>query len=214
MSVRTDISAFLSFRRILIKIHLDLFKIEQRFKPAYWFEPLNDFEVLVLALEDRRFFQHSGIDIVSCLRELYRAATMRRFGGSSTIDMQFVRTATGYRARTLSRKLYEMFLASLIQYRYTKFEILRSYLGCAFFGSRLLGIERTAYRLYGLRYPYEGIPFEQAAELAAMLVYPRPLTPTDRWFLNIGRRANYAKALFPRLKERLKQLPVPELFQI
>jgi membrane peptidoglycan carboxypeptidase len=91
-------------------------------------DPLTDFEILVLILEDRRYFEHHGIDIRSSIREIRRAVTLHRYGGASTIDMQFVRTATDYRQKTLRRKLYEMLLAWIIQYRYNKFEILRSYL--------------------------------------------------------------------------------------
>jgi membrane peptidoglycan carboxypeptidase len=210
--LRTDVSTFLSPRRILLKLHLDLFKIDRRMVYEYPPEPLNDFELYVLALEDRRFFQHRGVDFRSCVRELWRALTRRRFGGASTIDMQFVRTATGFRDRTIRRKLYEMLLAWLIQYRYTKFQILRSYLACAFYGSRIFGVERAARRIYGE--DAAGITSDQAAELAAMLVYPKPLTPSDDWWLRVRRRASYAKRLQPGLKKRLKKLPIPELFQI
>lgn len=196
---------------MLLRIHLDLFKIDELV--TYDFGgSLTDFEVLVLALEDKRFFQHRGIDVVSVVREFWRAITFRRFGGASTIDMQFVRTATGYRERTLRRKLYEMLLAGLIQYRYTKFQILRAYLSHAFFGSRLIGAERASTRLY--RIGPSALTLEQAAELAAMLVYPRPLVPTTGWRSRLDRRAAYAQRLYPRLKQRLKQLPIPELVEV
>jgi hypothetical protein len=119
MAIRTNVSNYFSLRRTLIQIHLDLFKIEHHIKyDRWWPEPLNDFEILVLILEDRRFFHHYGTDILSILREIARALTFRRFGGASTIDMQLVRTATGYRQITLRRKLYEMLLAWITQYRY------------------------------------------------------------------------------------------------
>jgi membrane peptidoglycan carboxypeptidase len=179
MAIRTDVSKYFSLRRMLIQIHLDLFKIERRIKYDSWPEPLNDFEILVLILEDRRFFDHYGIDVLSIVREIVRALTFHRFGGASTIDMQLVRTATGYRQITLRRKLYEMLLAWIIQYRYNKFEILRSYLGCAFFGSHLIGSEAVARRIYNV--PCSMLTFDQAAEIAAMLVYPRPLVPSSEW---------------------------------
>jgi membrane peptidoglycan carboxypeptidase len=212
LSLRTDVSFFFSPRRALFRIHLDLFKIEALIEYTHPPSPLSDFEILVLALEDRRFFQHRGIDLLSCVRELWRLLTFDRHGGASTIDMQFVRTATGYRARTLRRKAYEMFLAWLIQYRYTKFQILRSYLACAFFGSRIFGV-RDAARIINHQEPSH-LSFDHAAQIAAMLVYPKPLVPTEEWRVKIRRRAAYAKRLYPRLKKRLHKLPIPELVQV
>ena len=211
MSLRTSVSAFFSPRRILVKVHRDLFKIEERVvyergRP----EPLSPFEVMVLILEDRRFFQHHGVDIISCVRELRWALFLSRHGGASTIDMQFVRTATGYRERTLRRKLYEMFLAWLIQYRYNKFEILRSYLKCAFFGSHIYGSDAAIEKLYK-KYPWDEPNIDESAQLSAMLVYPRPLSPTAEWTRKLSRRANYAKRLYPRLKQRFHKLPRPEM---
>jgi membrane peptidoglycan carboxypeptidase len=210
MAVRTGVSRYFSLRRILIKIHLDLFRIEGRIHYQSWHQPLSDFEICVLALEDRRFFHHYGIDLISCLREVMRAITFRRFGGASTIDMQFVRTATGYRQKTLRRKAYEMLLALLIQYRYNKYEILRSYLDCAFFGSHLHGAPAATRRIY--RIPPDEMSFDQAADLAAMLVYPHPLNPTPEWRAKVRRRADYAKWLYPGIKQRLQKLPGPEPF--
>ena len=193
MAIRTNVSRYFSLRRILIQIHMDLFKVERRIRYDRWPEPLSDFEILVLILEDRRFFKHYGIDVKSLIREIVRALTLHRFGGASTIDMQFVRTATNYRQHTLRRKLYEMLLAWIIQYRYNKFEILRSYLACAFYGSHLIGIDTAAEEVFGVS-QYE-LSFDQSAELAAMLVYPRPLEPTAQWRANVSRRADYAKRL-------------------
>lgn len=211
MALRTDASIFLSPRRFLIKIHLDLFKIDRLAKDDCYL-PLSDFEILVLCLEDKRFFSHHGVDVISFFREFWRAITFRRFGGASTIDMQFSRTATDYRERTIRRKLYEMILAFIIQYRYSKIQILRSYLSCAFFGSRIYGVESAAYQIWKIN--KDEMSFDQSAELAAMLVYPKPLVPSEKWRTKIGRRASYAKRLYPRLKERLKKLPSPELVNI
>jgi membrane peptidoglycan carboxypeptidase len=123
--------------------------------------------------------------------------------------MQFVRTATGYRRKTLRRKLYEMLLALIIQYRYNKFEILRSYLACAYFGSHLYGTERAARKVFNTS--SHQLTFDQSAELAAMLVYPCPLRPTPEWRTKVRGRADYAKRLYPRLKKRFQKLPSPEL---
>ncbi len=51
---------------------------------------------MTIAIEDRRFFYHPGVDVLSILRETIKALKGRKHGGASTIDMQFVRTVTGY----------------------------------------------------------------------------------------------------------------------
>ena len=125
-------------------------------------------------------------------------------GGASTIDMQFVRTATGYKEKTLRRKWYEMLLAVLIQYRYSKPQILRSYLDCAFFGSGLVGAHQASLRMFS------GAPGEltsdSAAQVAAMLVYPRPLRPEAHWIEKIQQRGRYGLARLERSKERFEKL--------
>jgi membrane peptidoglycan carboxypeptidase len=195
-------------RSALIKIHKDLFTIERYVKRylAYYPTSLTALEKLTLVLEDRRFLNHRGIDLRSGVREIFRAITFRRHGGASTIDMQFVRTATGYRAKTIRRKLYEMLLALIIQFRYNKIVILRSYLACAFFGSHLIGANNASRALYGCN--ADDLSIDDAAELAAMLVYPRPRLPSPKWQLKVQRRANYGKRIYIANKERFDKLPV------
>src|SRR5580704_15151146 len=77
-------------RRLLIRIHQDLFRIERctRGSVQHPYE-LSNVEIMVLISEDRRFFRHNGIDYLCWAREIFRAMTFRKFGGASTIDMQF-----------------------------------------------------------------------------------------------------------------------------
>lgn len=194
-------------REILTKVHLDLFRVHFNIKRslAYYPQELTNLEKLTLVLEDRRFHHHHGFDVKSTLREFFRAFTLRSHGGASTIDMQFVRTSTGYKERKLRRKLYEMFLAVLIQFRYSKITILRSYLDCAYFGSHLKGANAAARRVFG-KMAHE-LSIEEAAFIAAMLVYPRPSHPTDEWELRVRRRADYGKRIYISNKERFDQFP-------
>lgn len=193
-------------RRVIIRIHQDLFTIEKRTRHYVdWPPELSIIEKMVLISEDRRFFRHNGIDYRAVLREIFKAITFRRTGGASTIDMQFVRTATGNYERTLRRKSYEMLLAWLIQYRYTKIQILRSYLAIAFFGSRLRGISAASDVVFSI--PQDDFTAEQAAFISAMLIYPRPIVPSNEWFCRATRRGRYILSLYPRLKQRFEQLP-------
>ena len=84
--------------------------------------------------------------IEGVLREALKALTFRRHGGASTIDMQFVRTKTGFKQRTLQRKSYEMLLAFLLQFRMEKHAILetiRQLKGDKLMAAKLLGIGKT-----------------------------------------------------------------------
>jgi membrane peptidoglycan carboxypeptidase len=148
MTMRTRTRQIPTVRDMLMRLHKDLFTIDKKHIWVDPDEPLIPVEKMILVLEDHRFFWHNGVDIFGCLRELLRALTIQPHGGASTIDMQFVRTATGFREKTYRRKLYEMILAVLIQFRYNKLEILKSYLGCAYFGSHLYGLETVSREIY------------------------------------------------------------------
>lgn len=198
-----------SFRRLLVRIHTDLQRIGSHVRFSFGDTKLSKFEMMVLISEDRRFFRHYGFDLISIIREVVRFLTFRRHGGASTIDMQFVRTVTGYRERKLSRKLYEILLAWLIQFRFSKVEILRAYLSCAFFGSRLIGAEAAARKMF--QKDSAMLDENDAAKLAAMLVYPRPLSPSVLWQAKIERRANYIVRIYPRMKKRFEKLPRSEM---
>jgi membrane peptidoglycan carboxypeptidase len=194
-------------RRFLIRVHHDLFRIESCARGyVLWPTTLTTFEKLVLISEDRRFFRHNGIDYRACLREVWKAVTFRRFGGASTIDMQFVRTATGYYDRSLHRKIYEMLLAWLIQYRFTKVEILRHYLQIAFFGSHLYGVDAAKRALFS-KGEWEDPTFEELAMLAATLIYPKPQKYSETWASKVHRRSAYIMSLYPLFEQRYEKLP-------
>lgn len=187
-------------RHLLIKLNKDLDKISN-YCPSHHSEITQELPIhrMVLLLEDRRFFNHWGIDVWSLKRELFRFLTFRKHGGASTIDMQLVRTITDYRERTIYRKIYEMILAFLIQYHCSKWQILQSYLDEAYFGSGLRGTRVSSQELYG-KQPSR-LSIEEAAELASLLVYPKPRNPGQRWRAKVERRARYASRLNARFKK-------------
>jgi membrane peptidoglycan carboxypeptidase len=203
----------LPVRKWLIKIHYDLLSVHEKVSPwaIYYPEELTTFEKLVIVLEDRRFFDHGGFDLLAVVREAYKFMFATKSGGASTIDMQFVRTATAYRKRTLWRKLYEMLLASIIQFRYSKMTILRSYMETAYFGWGLRGADRASGALFGL--PTAQLELKEAAFVASLLVFPVPKRPTDVWFQKVLRRANYIEAVYVRRKKRFDQIACREVVE-
>jgi hypothetical protein len=187
----------------LAKLRSDLSRIDQNVRslPHSAANTLTALELMTIALEDRRFFFHRGIDLRSFFRETIKAVTGRKHGGASTIDMQFVRTVTGFRALTIQRKIYEAFLAFVIQSRHKKLEILRSYLACAFFGSGLIGADAAAQRIFNKN--ADRLTIEEASFISALLACPRPLHGVPRWEQRARRRAAYAVAVFASHKHRL-----------
>lgn len=133
---------------------------------------ISTFEHFVLLLEDRRFFRHFGIDIWCVPRVLKMLVTFNAVRGVSTIEQQLIRTILRHRERTISRKAQELFLAWALTYRITKRDILRAYLGMAYFGYRLRGCDRVALDVFSCR--ASELNEVQSAFVASLLVYPLP----------------------------------------
>lgn len=163
---------------------------------AYVFD---EFDYLVMALEDRRYLKHRGVDLPSVFREVLKMLTFRKHGGASTIDMQMVRTLTNYRELTFKRKIYEIILSLLINFRFSKNEIMKCYMDNAFFGSHLIGVTKACMAEYGKR--LDEISDQEKARLAAMLLKPRPKKPTEKWRSDVKSRAAYAQSMRGRVKE-------------
>jgi len=187
----------------LASLRLDLDRIAEAVLPAdsEGSTSLSALELMTIALEDRRFFAHSGVDLRSVVREVYKMARFRPHGGASTIDMQFVRTVTGFRRRKLSRKLRESLLAIGLGARFDKRAILRSYLACAYFGSGLIGADAAAQKLFGKA--ASALSLDEAAVIAAMLACPRPLNGSPRWEARVARRAAYGLSVFAAHRAKL-----------
>lgn len=187
-------------------IHDDLLRVDD--EVCYWAQwdgdKLTTFEKVVLTLEDRRFFSHSGFDFFAIIRIIWRKLTFRNHGGASTIDMQFVRVSTGRYQRTLKRKLYEIFLSYIIQFRYSKIIILRSYIDIAYFGTGLRGGDSAAWREFN-KYSRD-LDARESALIASQLVFPRPRIPSAEWTRRRLRRANYIMSLYPRYEKRFDKL--------
>ncbi|MBF1298976.1 MAG: transglycosylase domain-containing protein, partial [Neisseria sp.] len=87
-------------RNFLITINQDLFLIREKIEEISYtqiigYHDYDELHYLVMALEDRRFLKHCGVDFRSILRECIKFFLRKKFGGASTIDMQMVRTITG-----------------------------------------------------------------------------------------------------------------------
>lgn len=189
-------------RNILIDLNRDLLSISSRMCESDKYGEFSDLEYYVMALEDRRFVNHCGFDFKSSVREFIKKLKGEKHGGASTIDMQMVRTITGFKDMTIYRKLYEILLSWLVNFHFTKKQIIRCYLKNAFFGSHLIGAEKATNTLFN-KLPYM-LSKDESAFVAAMLLRPKPLSPKDEWFYVVKSRASYAKSVRVLVKESAK----------
>ncbi len=130
----------------------------------------------VVAIEDRRFFDHDGLDPV---RIAGAALAVIRAGeavqGGSTITQQLARQSVG-RQKTLRRKLREVVFAAQLERYFTKDEILELYLNKVYFGDGLYGAEAASRGYFGK--PASALTLPEAALLAGLLKAPSSYAPT------------------------------------
>ena len=145
--------------------------------------PLADVPVPVrqafIATEDRRFYQHNGIDWRGLLRaSLRNIRSMHVREGFSTITMQVVRNTFAvrrYQGRSLRQKLLEMRLSRLLEQNLTKDQILELYLNVIYLGNGVYGVEAASRDLFGKHVSQLTIP--EGAMLAALPKGPSTYTP-------------------------------------
>ncbi len=102
----------------------------------------------VLAIEDRRFYEHAGIDPWGILRAMAANILAGRFvQGGSTVTQQLAKNLFLSRDKTIKRKAQEAILALWLEHEFTKDEILSAYLNRVYFGSGAYGIDAAA-RIY------------------------------------------------------------------
>jgi penicillin-binding protein 1A len=129
-----------------------------------------------IAIEDRRFYSHWGIDPRGIARAAWNNIGSGGTQGASTITQQLAKFTFLTADRTYSRKAREMFIAFWLEAWLTKDEILERYLSNAYFGENLYGL-RAASLHYYFRQP-ERLTLAQAATLAGLVQAPSRLAPT------------------------------------
>lgn len=153
---------------------------------------------VAVALEDRRFFSHSGVDAISLLRAIAQNMSAgKTISGGSTITTQLIRLSVP-RERTLASKAVEFWQAIQLERLMTKREILELYLNKAPFGSNIRGIEAAARAWFSK--PAKELSLSEAAMLAGLLRGPA--------FYRPDRHPERALSLRDRLLDRLEDLHV------
>jgi penicillin-binding protein 1A len=132
-----------------------------------------------IAIEDRRFYHHWGIDPRGIARAAWSNLTTGRTQGGSTITQQLAKFTFLSPKQTLGRKAREMLIAFWLEAWLTKDQILERYLSNAYFGDNTYGL-RAASLHYFYRRP-ENLTPGQAAMLAGLLQAPSRYAPTDNF---------------------------------
>ena len=154
---------------------------------------------ITVALEDRRFYDHRGIDwraiAAACTRNLRSGHLV---SGASTISQQLVKLATGRENRSWSKKLYEAIIAWKLERQWSKERILADYLNRSSYGNRRIGPEAAARAYFGK--PARDLTLSEAIFLAGL-----PQAPTR---FNPWRHPEQANQKYSRSLNRLVALGV------
>ncbi len=105
---------------------------------------------ILFAFEDRRFYEHGGVDILAALRAVWQLISHQEIvSGASTLTMQVARLLDGEHVRTLSGKWWQTIRALQLEQRLSKTEILELYLRLAPFGGNLEGVRAASLAYFG-----------------------------------------------------------------
>ncbi len=129
-----------------------------------------------IAIEDRRFYSHLGIDPFGILRAMARNLSGGgAVQGGSTLTQQLAKNLFLSQERTVSRKIQEAILALWLEHKYSKTQILELYLNRVYFGSGAYGVEAAAQKYFG--HGARNITLPEAAVLAGLMKAPARLAP-------------------------------------
>jgi penicillin-binding protein 2A len=141
----------------------------------------------VVAIEDERFYEHSGFDLKGITRALFNNLFAGEItGGGSTLTQQLAKNALLSPEQTYKRKAEELFLAVKIEKVYKKDEILQMYLNQVYFGNGAWGISNASKRYFNKE--ITDVTISEAALLAGLLQSPSYLDPTKNYDVAIKRR--------------------------
>src|SRR6202040_1417147 len=130
-----------------------------------------------IAIEDRRFYSHHGVDPFGIMRAVMHDVLRRGASqGGSTLTQQLAKNLFLTQERTVTRKLQEAVLALWLEHKFSKAQILELYLNRVYFGSGAYGIEAAAQRYFGKSARKLTLP--EAAMLAGLVQAPSRLAPS------------------------------------
>jgi penicillin-binding protein 1A len=130
-----------------------------------------------VAIEDRRFYSHFGVDPMGIARALVTNVTSgQTMQGGSTLTQQLAKNLFLTQERTASRKIQEAILSLWLEAKFSKDEILELYMNRVYFGAGAYGVDGAARRYFDK--PAEDVTVAEAAMLAGLVQAPSRLAPT------------------------------------
>lgn len=147
----------------------------------------------LMLFEDRHFYHHWGVNPFAVGRAFYQNLKNQRIvSGGSTLTMQTIRLARN-ESRTFGEKFIEMILATRLEFRASKEEILSMYVSHAPFGGNVVGLDAAAWRYFG--HPAEELSWAEAAMLAVLPNAPSMIHLSKGRTALLGKRNRLLKRL-------------------
>ena len=134
-------------------------------------------ENAAIAIEDKRFERHPGVDFKSTIRAIVYTLSGRSIQGGSTITQQTVKNVTEDNQDTVLRKVTEIYRALEMENRYEKDEILEAYLNEIFLGQECYGVETASLRYFGIH--ASELSIAQSASLISITNNPSQFGPFE-----------------------------------
>lgn len=154
------------------------------------------FKTALILFEDKRFYKHAGVDLRSLARATRQNIKSRKIvSGGSTLTMQVIRLSRKGKSRSFFEKCIEVILATRLEWRYSKEEILSLYSAHAPFGGNVVGIEAACWRYFGR--DASELSWSEAALLAVL--------PNNPSLIHPGRNRKQLKAKRDRLLKRMRE---------
>lgn len=168
-------------------------------KDGQWRFPKNDsvpekFKTCIIAFEDEYFYQHPGfnpISIVKALVQNLESGGVKR--GGSTLTQQVIRLSRKGQSRTYFEKAKELILATRLEFKYSKDNILAFYASYAPFGGNVVGIEAASWRYFNRN--AEDLSWAESATLAVLPNAPSLIYPGKNQLLLLSKRNRLLKKL-------------------
>jgi penicillin-binding protein 1A len=131
----------------------------------------------MVAVEDRRYYSHIGVDPIGLARAVYlHLTTGKPIRATSTISQQLARTVFLNNSRTVGRKLREGVIALALEWKFSKEEILELYLNKVYFGGGAYGVDAASRKFFG--HPGTTMSTSEAAIVAGLVKAPSHYSPT------------------------------------
>ena len=176
------------------------------------------FKQSVLHFEDEYFYQHPGFNPISIFNAVVHNITKDTRRGGSTITQQLIRLSRKNKKRTYFEKVIEVFMATRLEFRHSKDEILEMYASHTPYGGNVVGLETASWRYFGI--PSHELSWGQAATLAVLPNAPSLIFPGKNESALQNKRNRLLKKLWEKgqmdeltyelaITEPLPQKPLP-----